>query len=72
MTWGQKVAAVIVLETDSGINGNDLKLYLQDKLAKHKIPSVFKFVPKLSRNLMGKVNKKDILNEIFSKEMKIM
>ncbi|EEH19600.2 hypothetical protein PABG_07780 [Paracoccidioides brasiliensis Pb03] len=70
--WGQKVAAVLVLdpdfETSTSRNGKekpwgvmDMHRALKDKLAAHKIPSEMWVLKNgLPRNAMGKVNKKSL------------
>ena len=67
LVWGQKVAAIVVLDPQCDGNEENLKEFLSDKLATHKIPSVFKFVPEIPRNLMGKINKKTLVQEVFGK-----
>lgn len=61
-TWGQKIAAVIVLDplhADSGKGGRrwgamDMRRALRDKLANYKIPQELKIVDTIPRNAMGK------------------
>jgi acyl-CoA synthetase (AMP-forming)/AMP-acid ligase II len=61
-TWGQKVAAVVVLSEvgkTAGKGGKswgamDMRRSLRDKLANYKIPQEIKFVDDLVRNAMGK------------------
>jgi malonyl-CoA/methylmalonyl-CoA synthetase len=60
--WGQKVAAVIVLEpaqVNSGKGGKkwgpmDMRRALRDRLANYKIPQELKMVESIPRNAMGK------------------
>ena len=60
--WGQKVAAVIVLnpaEAQSGRGGKswgvmDMRRALKDKLANYKIPQQLKIVEEIPKNAMGK------------------
>ena len=60
--WGQKVAAVIVLDpsqAQSGRSGKtwglmDMRRALKDRLANYKIPQELKVVQDLPRNAMGK------------------
>ncbi|KAI9673360.1 MAG: hypothetical protein M1829_004127 [Trizodia sp. TS-e1964] len=61
--WGQKVAAVVVLDpalVNSGRNGKlwnaiDMRRGLNEKLASYKIPRIMKVVEKIPRNAMGKI-----------------
>ncbi|KAG2192957.1 hypothetical protein INT46_001214 [Mucor plumbeus] len=60
--WGQKVAAVVVLE-----NGKDLDLItmrnaMKKRVAVYKVPALMKIVTELPKNAMGKVTKKDVVN----------
>ena len=70
--WGQKVAAVIVLESTHAQTGRGGKLWgvmdmrraLKDKLANYKIPQDLKIMENgLPRNAMGKSKQSCILLE---------
>ncbi|MCJ1403655.1 hypothetical protein MMC11_006878 [Xylographa trunciseda] len=72
--WGQKVAAVIVLKPEyanSGKGGKawgvmDMRRALKDRLANYKIPQELKVLQDaLPRNAMGKINKKNLVKEVF-------
>ncbi|MCJ1285976.1 hypothetical protein MMC26_005318 [Xylographa opegraphella] len=72
--WGQKVAAVIVLNPEyanSGKGGKawgvmDMRRALKDRLANYKIPQELKILQDaLPRNAMGKINKKNLVKEVF-------
>ena len=39
--WGETVAAIVVGGKDSGINEDQIKKFLSDKLARYKIPKIF-------------------------------
>lgn len=62
--WGQRIAAVIVLDpkhVNSGKGGKqwgamDMRRALRDKLANYKIPQEVKIVGSIPRNVMGKVS----------------
>lgn len=64
VTWGQKIAAVIVPKTDT--EPLNLQEFCEKNLASYQIPTVFKFIKEMPRNPMGKINKKDILKEYFA------
>ncbi len=70
MTWGQKVAAVVVLQEGATLDITDLKQWAQNQMPLYQIPTVLKLVECMPRNSMGKVNKKELLNDLFSNEMK--
>lgn len=72
-TWGQKVAAVVVL-TEAGRTAGkggkawsslDMRRALKDRLASYKIPQEMKIVDTIPRNAMGKVNKKELVSAVF-------
>ena len=60
--WGQKVAAIVVLNEAQNTTGKsgrlwgvmDMRRSLRDRLASHKIPQVLKIVESIPRNAMGK------------------
>ncbi|KAF2224454.1 hypothetical protein BDZ85DRAFT_196191 [Elsinoe ampelina] len=76
VSWGQKVAAVVVLTEKgktAGRNGGvmgvlDLRRRLKDRLAAYKIPQDLLVVETIPRNAMGKVNKKMLVKECFGDE----
>ncbi|KAF0693292.1 Aste57867_15726 [Aphanomyces stellatus] len=66
-TWGQLVTAVV--RANAGVHAVEettppLVAFLQERLAKYKIPRKFHFVDAIPKNAMGKVNKKS-LPQIF-------
>lgn len=71
--WGQKVAAVVMLNEmgrTSGKGGKpfsalDLRKALKDALVSYKIPQDMKVVESIPRNAMGKVNKKALVESVF-------
>ena len=71
--WGQKVAAVVVLSEQgktAGRNGKawsalDMRRALKDILANYKIPQEMKVVESIPRNAMGKINKKQLVIQIW-------
>lgn len=73
--WGQKVGAVIILKPDQvGRDGKkfgpmDLRRALRDRLANYKIPQVIKVVDDIPKNAMGKINKKQLVKQVFADEV---
>ena len=65
LTWGQKVAAVLVLKEGTQMSLQELREWSRDKMPPYHIPTVLKDVPSLPRNAMGKVNKKELVSLIF-------
>ncbi|KAL1967805.1 hypothetical protein VTN77DRAFT_2494 [Rasamsonia byssochlamydoides] len=74
--WGQKVAAVVVLDPEKsqgiGRGGKpwgiiDMRRALKDRLAAYKIPQELKILEgSIPRNAMGKVNKKALVKQVFA------
>lgn len=69
-TWGEKVAAIVVLR--EAVKMEDEKALLDSlrefgaaNLAPYKLPTVVKVLPEMPRNAMGKVNKKQLRKDIF-------
>lgn len=76
--WGQKVAAVVVLSEvgrTAGRGGKawsalDMRKGLKDVLANYKIPQEMRVVDSIPRNAMGKINKKQLVEQIWGAEAK--
>ena len=70
--WGQKVAAVVVLDTQQ-LSGEkkswsvmDMRRALKDRLVNYKIPQELKVLENgLPRNAMGKINKKSLVKDVW-------
>lgn len=66
ITWGQRIAAVVVLKNDATkMPLEKLKKWAEDRLPSYQIPTVLKQLKVMPRNAMGKVNKKEILRKFF-------
>ncbi|KAI1496811.1 acetyl-CoA synthetase-like protein [Biscogniauxia marginata] len=66
--WGQKVGAVVILDgklAPQGWTPMDMRRALRGRLANYKIPQVLRVVGHIPRNAMGKINKKDLLRQVF-------
>ncbi|KAF2964640.1 hypothetical protein GQX73_g8940 [Xylaria multiplex] len=66
--WGQKVGAVAILDRTICPNGwkpMDMRRALKGRLANYKIPQVLRVVDHIPRNAMGKINKKNLLRQVF-------
>ncbi len=57
---GEKVKAFIILTETEALTEEDIKSYLNEKIAKYKIPEVIEFVTDLPRNPTGKILKKEL------------
>lgn len=62
---GERVRAVIRLKEGSTLTEEEVKGYLQDKIAKYKIPEFVNFVKDFPRNPTGKILKQE-LKKLFS------
>lgn len=65
-TWGERIAAVVVLRENLNLDLESLKVFCSDKLPSYSIPTVLKIIPEMPRNAMGKLNKKDLIRLYFS------
>ena len=57
---GERVRACIVLREGSAMTLEDVRDYLQDKIAKYKLPEFVEFMDKFPRNPTGKILKQDL------------
>lgn len=71
-TWGQRIGALIVIdEQHTNVEHKkfkkDLKSWAETVLPPYSIPTVINIVEEVPRNAMGKVDKKSLLKNSFSK-----
>ncbi|KIW12750.1 hypothetical protein PV08_07936 [Exophiala spinifera] len=69
-SWGQKVVAIVMLSDDCKKDQTlwgltDMRQALKERLVAYKIPQDLEIVSKIKRNAMGKVNKKELVSEVF-------
>ncbi|XP_033211790.1 malonate--CoA ligase ACSF3, mitochondrial isoform X1 [Belonocnema kinseyi] len=69
-TWGQKVAAIIVLRPGTEVILSQLRTFGKKSLPEYAVPTILKVVDKIPKNSMGKVNKPDILKTFFVENQK--
>ena len=64
---GHVLAAAVALEpgADTALDQEALTAHLRAHLSSYKLPKVYRFVPALPRNAMGKVNKRDLVATLF-------
>lgn len=62
--WGQKVFALIVLKENNkaSFDQEEFIRWCKERLPKQSVPKLIKLVDKMPRNLLGKVNKRDLIN----------
>ena len=66
-TWGEKIAAVVVLKDNQSLNLDELREWGKNKLAAYKLPVVLEILKQLPRNVMGKVVKQEIKTNFIEK-----
>ncbi|GAB5357667.1 hypothetical protein AAMO2058_000394000 [Amorphochlora amoebiformis] len=65
--WGERVIAVVCWrDSRKALNEDDLKAFLDDKLAAYKIPREIISVSEIPKNAMGKINKKTLLSSVVA------
>ena len=66
ITWGQKIAAIMVLRHGaSSLDLKDLRAWSADHLPPYQLPTVLRVVETIPRNDLGKVNKKNLVAQLF-------
>ena len=61
--WGQVIFALIV-SSDENLSLDELKIWGKKIMPDYQIPKKIKLVESISRNAMGKVNKKELARKI--------
>ncbi|KAJ8655702.1 hypothetical protein O0I10_008587 [Lichtheimia ornata] len=59
--WGQRVAAVVVLDEGRTLDLPTMRQALKSRLAVYKVPQLLSVVSELPKNAMGKVTKKELV-----------
>lgn len=59
---GEKVKAIIEPSKSSDITAEEVNAFLEEKLARYKIPEIIEFMERLPRNPTGKILKKELKN----------
>jgi len=65
-TWGEQVAAAVILRSGANVERDALTLYLQARIARHKVPKIWQFVDSFPVNASGKIQK-FVLRERYEK-----
>ncbi|KAG2225096.1 hypothetical protein INT45_011778 [Circinella minor] len=66
--WGQRVAAVVVLDDDKSLDVATMRKVMKDRLAVYKVPQLLEIVSELPKNAMGKVTKKALVKLFEDKQ----
>jgi acyl-CoA synthetase (AMP-forming)/AMP-acid ligase II len=53
--WGEAVTAVVVLKKDMNVSGEEIRAYLEGKVARFKVPKWVDFVDELPKSATGKI-----------------
>ncbi|RPI65778.1 MAG: hypothetical protein EHM47_18190, partial [Ignavibacteriales bacterium] len=64
--WGQVIFAAVVLNENTDMTENELKLFLKDKISSFKIPKKFIFVDHLPKSELGKIYRKQVKDMLSS------
>lgn len=65
--WGERPAACVVLHADAATSGDDIRDWLNQRVAKHQRVVEVIALPSLPRNALGKVLRGDLLASISSR-----
>jgi malonyl-CoA/methylmalonyl-CoA synthetase len=60
-TWGERVAAFVVVRAGATLALEELQAFARERLAPYKVPRALRVLTALPRNAMGKVQKKQLL-----------
>jgi len=58
--WGQRVAAFVALRPGAKVTEDELGEFCRQRLASFKKPEVFRFLPELPKNPMGKILRREL------------
>jgi len=68
--WGERVGMICRMKTGSEeLTVDALRIWCEDRMARHKVPSRLLLVDEIPKNAMGKVNKKTLV-ELFATDEK--
>jgi malonyl-CoA/methylmalonyl-CoA synthetase len=62
-TWGQRIAAAVVLHDGAVLTLDALRVFCKERLAPYKVPTLLWALPELPRNPMGKVVKSELARD---------
>ncbi|KAH0999070.1 malonate--CoA ligase ACSF3, mitochondrial-like isoform X1 [Dendroctonus ponderosae] len=68
-TYGERVAAVLVFNKEPPESLAALKEWCGGKMPKYWVPTVWKVVENIPKNALGKVNKRELRNQLFNKSL---
>src|SRR5690606_19213253 len=62
--WGQRVAAMVVLENGREVTAGELEAHCRQHLAGYKLPRVWRFVATLPQTASGKISRRAVQEEM--------
>jgi malonyl-CoA/methylmalonyl-CoA synthetase len=70
--WGQRVFALLVIKPEKESEYDEKKFvkWCQQNLPKYSVPTILRYIEKLPRNQLGKVNKKELINKYNQETLK--
>ncbi len=69
---GESVCAAVKLKPDAECSAQEIKDYLQDKLASYKIPGEIVFLQEFPVTASGKIQKMKLKTEVLEKNERIV
>ncbi|XP_055930889.1 malonate--CoA ligase ACSF3, mitochondrial-like [Argiope bruennichi] len=64
--WGERVTAIIVFKKGKEVSDAELKTWCKQYIPPYTVPSIIKHVNAIPRNVLGKVNKKEMRAQLAS------
>ena len=62
----EQLKAMTTVVADTGdLEVESLRTWCRDKMPRYWMPSVIRILPEMPRNVMGKVNKKELVKTLF-------
>jgi acyl-CoA synthetase (AMP-forming)/AMP-acid ligase II len=55
--WWEQIVAAVILKAGAEVSSDTLMAYLQDRIARHKVPKICHFVESFPVNESGKIQK---------------
>jgi acyl-CoA synthetase (AMP-forming)/AMP-acid ligase II/NAD(P)-dependent dehydrogenase (short-subunit alcohol dehydrogenase family) len=65
--FGQRLTSQVVLKEESSVSADELKSYVKDRLARHKVPREIEFVEDLPRTQTGKLQRRKLTEQAASR-----
>ena len=66
--WGEAVAAVVVLQSEMALTGDELIAHCRTRLGAYKCPKTVEFVGELPRNPSGKILKRELRDRYWREQ----